>query len=475
LFELEVRRMQFLSTRGSVASLAAGGLVIAGVLAGAGNASASATRFSDFTPLGSSAGPTANEAMPITLSNDAFQQRSVADRVTQLAAGAPNTGSWDMIATNENGPRPGRFLFSPYETGQSGVQRHNIATGKTETIWMSPTPGGHVSFDASFWTPWGTYITAEESWCSDPNGCRTSPYGRLYELKNPTTAPGITGPVTPASNDGAQMVHQNVIPRTSHEGIQFDKAGHMYFIDELNGGNIYRYTSAANWGDVMSGKADYFAAGQTSVLRVGDGNTPNATGSFTWVPITDENGDALPGAITITDPNGVTSVDARNTTDRPAFKGTDYQRPEDMQLQTVNGVQRLYVTTTTTDEVYQLNLKTNTIGVFADTATTDLATGDPVGGGLASPDNLSVDHDGNIYIVEDRNGAVDDDIWFAKDRNKDGDLTDAGEGIGRWASNGTVGSEFTGLYFDPTNKRRAWVNIQHPPSGNDRTIEITVP
>jgi hypothetical protein len=38
-----------------------------------------------------------------------------------------------------------------------------------------------------------------------------------------------------------------------------------------------------------------------------------------------------------------------------------------------------------------------------------------------------------------------------------------------------VGSEFTGLYFDPRNEHRAWVNIQHPDSGNDRTIEITIP
>ncbi len=82
---------------------------------------------------------------------------------------------------------------------------------------------------------------------------------------------------------------------------------------------------------------------------------------------------------------------------------------------------------------------------------------------------------GNIYIIEDRSGGVDDDIWFARDLNRDGDLTDPGEGIGRWASNGTAGSEFTGLYFDPTDKRRAWVNIQHPGSGNDRTIEITMP
>jgi uncharacterized protein len=249
----------------------------------------------------------------------------------------------------------------------------------------------------------------------------------------------------------------------------------MYFIDELNGGSIYRYTPAASWGEIMSGRAEYFAAGQTSVLRVGDGTTPNATGAYTWVPITDASGAGLPGTLTITDPNGVASVDGRNTADIPAFKGTDYQRPEDIQIQTLHGDQFLYVSTTTTHEVYRLDLRAQTISVFADRSTTDLATGAPVATEFTNPDNLAVDHDGNMYLVEDRGGAEDDDIWFAKDRNDDGDLTDPGEGIGRWASNGTVGSEFTGLYFDPTNKRRAWVNIQHPASGVDRTIEITIP
>jgi secreted PhoX family phosphatase len=98
-----------------------------------------------------------------------------------------------------------------------------------------------------------------------------------------------------------------------------------------------------------------------------------------------------------------------------------------------------------------------------------------VGSALGNVDNLAIDHDGNIYIIEDFAGGGGDDIWFAKDLNNDGDLNDAGEGLARWASNGTVGSEFTGLYFDPFNKGRAWVNIQHPNSGNDRTIEITIP
>jgi uncharacterized protein len=454
---------------------ALGAILVGGTVAMPTGAGASPIRFSDFTPLTNSAGPTADEAAPITFGNPAFQQRSVADRATQLAAGAPNSGNWDMNTVNETGPHKGRFTFTVFETGQSGVQRHEVATGKTETIWHSLSPGEQVAFDPSFWTPWGTLITGEESWCSEPAGCTTSPFGRLYELKNPTTAPGIVGPLTPDSNAGAQMVHQNVIPRTSHEGIQFDEQGNMYFIDELNGGNIYRYTPAASWGEISSGRAEYFEAGQTAVLRVGDGNTPNATGSFTWVPITDASGAGLPGTLTITDPNGVTSLDARNTTDVAAFKGTDYQRPEDIQIQTLQGDQFLYVTTTTTHETYRLDLGAQTISVFADRNTTDLATGAPAGEALANPDNLAVDHDGNIYIVEDRGGAEDDDIWFAKDLNGDGDLTDPGEGIGRWASNGTVGSEFTGLYFDPTDKRRAWVNIQHPASGIDRTIEITIP
>ncbi|HEX8031084.1 MAG TPA: alkaline phosphatase PhoX [Vicinamibacterales bacterium] len=449
-------------------SLAVGGFFVAGTIL-----LADGTRFSDFTALTSSAGPAADESQPITFGSDAFQQRSIVDRSSQLLANVPNSGSFDMIATNETGPQKGRYIFSVFETGNSGVQRTDLETGVTETVWQSPVAGNAVSFDACYWTPWGTLITAEESWETNANGS-TSPYGRLFELKNPLTAPGIINPVSAASNLGADFVHQNVVPRTSHEGIQFDMDGNMYFIDELNGGSIYKFTSKfAKRGTVQSA-ANYFEAGQTFVLRVGDGNTPNATGGFRWIPITNEDGAALPGAITITDIRGVKSVDARNTTDRAAFKGTDYQRPEDMQHVFLNGTKYLYVTTTTTHEVYAINLRTQTISVFANRNTIDLATGLPVGPALSNPDNLAADHDGNVYIIEDRNGASDDDIWFAVDLNRDGDLLDPGEGLKRWASNGTPGSEFTGLYFDPTNKRRAWVNIQHPSSGNDRTIEITI-
>ena len=59
-----------------------------------------------------------------------------------------------MNTVNETGRGKGRYLFTVFETGLSGVQRHDLRTGETDTIWQSlGTGGGHRSFDASFWTP----------------------------------------------------------------------------------------------------------------------------------------------------------------------------------------------------------------------------------------------------------------------------------------------------------------------------------
>lgn len=150
--------MSMSSVRGS--AILASCLVFTGVVL-----LADGTRFSDFTPLGSSAGPAADESTPITFGNPDFQQRSIADRSAQLTF-APNSGDWDMNTVNETGPHKGRYLFTVFESGQSGVQRHDLLTGRTDTIWHSAAPGAHVAFDPSFWTPWGTLITAEESWCT---------------------------------------------------------------------------------------------------------------------------------------------------------------------------------------------------------------------------------------------------------------------------------------------------------------------
>ncbi|MBT9519480.1 MAG: DUF839 domain-containing protein [Dechloromonas sp.] len=419
-------------------------------------AHAADTYFDNFTPLTASAGATATPATPITLSSPNFTQVTIADKLTQntLVPGS-NSGNWDMMTANETGPNAGRYLFMPFETGTGGVQRvdlwNNNYNTRTVTI-VAPGSQGFVSGDASRWTPWGSYLTAEESWSTGGNG-----KGRLFEVTNATTA----------GANGGSFVQRSIIPRVSHEGLAFDQQKSMYFIDELNGGSIYKYVSANP--NATNGN-DYFAAGQTFAAKVNGGSNANAVGAISWAAITDVNGAALAGVSTVLADNTIDGRASANT-----VGGTDYQRPEDIDIgKLANGQQAMYIATTTTNEVYLFNLDTNQASVFANASTIDLATGLAVGSGaFTSPDNIAIDAAGNVYIIEDRNGAQDDDIWFAKDINHDGDLLDAGEGLARWASNGTPGSEFTGLYFDKFDANKAYVNIQHPGDGVDRLIQIT--
>ncbi|RPI43349.1 MAG: DUF839 domain-containing protein [Betaproteobacteria bacterium] len=425
-------------------------LVVVGVFSLAAGAQAATTNFSSFTALPSSvAAGSLPEAAPFQFGNPAWTQTSIADRATQLAAGQPNPGTWDMIDANRGGADAGRYLFTVFETYNAGVQRTDRWTGSTVTLWTPSVPSGAYGFDGVRWTRFGTLITAEEDWGPQPQ-----PYGRLFELTNPTTAAAGSG----------NLVHRNAVARVAHEGLAFDKDNNLYYVDELNGGSIYRYSSAT-----PGIGSTYFSGGTNSVLRVGDGNTDGATGSAGWVSFTDAAGIGLPGAVSITDPNGITSVDGRASTDLPAFKGTNYERPEDLEIQTLaNGAQTLYIATTGSHQVYSLNLSTLQMQVFASRMTPDAATGLPVGSAFSNPDNLAIDADGNIYIVEDQPGGSTH-IWFATDADRDG----VAESIGRWATMSTVGAEPSGLYFDVFDPNIAFVNIQHPQSGVDRMIQIS--
>jgi uncharacterized protein len=199
-------------------------------------------------------------------------------------------------------------------------------------------------------------------------------------------------------------------------------------------------------------------------MLVNGGGNANAVGSLTWAPITNATGGTI-GGVSVLNADG--SIDGRLTAN--AVHGTDYQRPEDMEIKTLaNGDEMVFVTTTTTHEVYSINLGSNEVKLFAGRDTLDQATGLAVGTSLTSPDNLAVDAAGNIYIVEDQPGGAAD-IWFAQDTNNDG----VAESLGRWASLSTIGSEPTGLYFDKFNPNTAYVNIQHPDSLVDSTIMIS--
>ncbi len=387
---------------------------------------------------------------PFVLSSDDFRQVTIVTRDTQQLDRF-DSGNYDMHTVNENGPEAGRFLYTVFETGQAGIQRTDLRTMQTTTIWQAENPGDQVAFDASRWTPWGSFLTGEESW-SDP-GQAVSPYGRLYEVTNPLADPAAI-----------VIKQRNILPRVSHEGLAFDKANNLYFIDERNGSHIFRFTSKnpqATSGD------EYFAAGETSVLRVGDGTVKEATGKAQWIALTDKDGVPLPGTVLVYG----NEIDGRATPKLPAFLGTGFDRPEDMEIKTLNNKsQMLFVATTTNHKVFAIDLKRMEVKLFASRDTIDMATGLPIGGEFTNPDNLAIDAQNNIYIVEDQPGGVED-TWYAVDKDNDG----VAEALGKWASLNTVGAEATGLYFDPFNPHLAYINVQHPDSGVDRTIMLMAP
>lgn len=418
---------------------------------------AAATHFDDFTPLSSSYGTPipvgdALEATPFLLANPNWTQQTIADRATQLNLGHSNTGVWDMIDTNRSGPDADRYLFMPFEPSNSGGP--NTASGaqridlwetdynKRTTTIVAVGEQNWQRGDASRWAPWGGWMTGEENFGGNTGA------GRLFEITNPVSATKDTG----------NLVQRNsVVPLISHEGMVFDSHKSFYFVDENSSGSIYKYVSAnpnAGSGD------DYFAAGQTFVAKVANGST----GVYSWEAITDANGGDIAG---VTSRLTSDEIDGRASADNAG--GTGYNRPEDMEILTLdNGNELMLFTATGTHEVYSMNLATNEMKLFASRNTIDAATGTAVGAALASPDNMAIDAAGNFYIIEDQPGGVAD-IWMATDADKDG----VAESLSRWASMGTTGAEPTGLIFDPFNANVAYVNIQHPSSGIDRTIMIT--
>jgi uncharacterized protein len=427
---------------------ALGLLAVAGPTFAAGN-----TLFDDFAPLTGANVPipvgSPLEATNALLLPSGMTQRTI---VSRSSLGDLNDNSvghfWDMIDTNRTGPDAGRYLFMPFEPSNSdicgagsncasGALRVDLQTGTATTIVPVGTQNWQRG-DASRWAPWGGWMTGEENW--SPGNLAT---GRLFEVTNPVDATATT-----LTNGNGNLVQRNnALPLVSHEGLAFDSQNNFYFIDENSSGSFYKFVSAnpnATSGD------DYFAAGTTYALKVGAGNNSSATGGFSWAALA-----------------GGANVDGRAAAD--AVGATAYNRPEDMEItRLANGHEAIMFTSTGTHEVWTVDLADMTIKQFVTRNTIDVATGLPVGTNLASPDNMAIDADGNLYIVEDQ-ASPNADIWMAIDADGDG----VAEGVKRWSAMQVTGAEPTGLYFDLFSPNVAYVNIQHPDSLDDRLIAIT--
>ncbi len=430
-------------------------------------------------------------------------ENTVGESIVRVDNGQ-NSSMFDMLAYDPTGD----YIFIPHETTQgAGLSRHKVSTGVTEVLFKGDETRNYVSgddygaFDPARWTPNETVIVAEE-WAGT---------GRMVEVCNPLGA-APTDPNAPALTEGDCQVAGNdysileQMPLVSQEGIQFSEVPAkfndiIYFVDEDRSGSIYK-TDLKTPGDYEAGGATYVLSVDTFISSGGepekrwdrDGNvTADRTGACTWVQITDENGDPLPG---IQDPrvpalNGGTGDAGLVAADD--VNGTPYGRPEDTTTTTLaNGNEAIMFAATSENAIYTIeeltpvnssNGGTCNIFVMAKGANSVDATATPNNVGFPStsavmnaPDNLAIDSLGNIYAIEDgpnngpgssipsdsnaQVGSGGGDVWFLRDTDNDG----VAESIDHFISMGVSGAESTGMIFNPVDPTKFIIAVQHPRS-----------
>jgi len=413
-------------------------------------------------------------------------ESSVFQTVQRAANSGRNASMWDMLAYHPSG----QVIFIPHETPWgAGVSRYFPRWDFNQLIFAGDGMGemcedfvpeeprdptkncpywenDFAAFDPARWTPNNTVWLAEE-W---------SGLGRVVEILNPL-----------APKHFIKWRVLESIANVAHEGIKFSKEWDdtVYYIDEWNSGSIYKFVMKKK-GDYTKGQTfvlvvdDYVASGGVAADLWNDPSNAGATrfGLATWVPITNSNGDPLPG---ITDPfrDGPTNDPRTNIDTRGGrfaaddVNGTPYGRPEDAEIgKLANGNEVLYVTITSENGVLaieQLGRHKTMVHLFASGSTTPTNVGHtPTTGALNSPDNLAIDALGNIYVIEDapNSSSTGGDIWMARDTNNDG----VAESLDHFLSIRVNGSEATGMIFHPKKPEKFVVAVQHPESTNLSTV-----
>jgi len=220
-----------------------------------------------------------------------------------------------------------------------------------------------------------------------------------------------------------------VVGARSHEGLRFDVRGNLYGISESTPGNAGQ--SGAIFKFVPDTKGD-LTSGQLYALKVLDASK---TGAAVWVPLDRD------------------AVKINSDAEAIRVGATGWARPEDLEIGTSTGNNRggqnvMYVATTTDALVLRIELKGDEAYVSNFVREGVNVTG------LANPDNLALDHQGNLYIAED-NGPGD--IWVAR---AVGGGEEVASEVVRFASLTDCAAEPTGIYFDK-NGKTLFVNVQH--------------
>ena len=397
--------------------------------------------FGGFAALSSSAACTVSGGDPVNplVLASGFRQSIVASEPSFADA-------IDMNTENETGPERGRYLYRPTEGSVGEVSVTDLRTGSTKRIAFRPD---WESMDPIVWTPWGTLLVGEETSAQS----RPAPDfpqaigGLMYELILDEHDPTVVKQIVPRPALGAK----------AHEGNRFDSRGNHYGISESNPGFIFKFTPDRK-GDLSSG--------QLYALKITkpDGDR---TGEAEWIPLDRQ----------------AVQIDANKVAHDSGATG--YNRPEDVEIGTssgrdVNGRDILYVAITgltnpVDNRIIAIDLRSEDGDDENEGSGQELhANGtafvyDYVKAGLnvaqadfSMPDNLALDHDGNLFIAEDPGGSfatkkIGDDVWMAAPPHA---RHTPAVSVKRFFSLTDCDAEPTGLYVD-LERDILFVNVQH--------------
>jgi hypothetical protein len=402
-----------------------------------GSAVAGGIKSYNFQPLDESANSADWDSTAPWKVPKGFKQWVVSDETNLNIYDGGRDDWYDMNTVNETGPMKGRFMYRTHELRNPSNQPEggsvsvvDLKTGETRLVAQDPT---YDALDGIRWTPWGSILFAEEI-----------AGGRLLEIfleEDLMTA--------------KKVVDRPAVGRLAHEGIDLDRDGNVYVVDEHRGRTSGCNSAVPCGGGVYKFIPDVagdLSAGSLYALKV---NGADGVGQGEWV-----------GPI---DP-----LTARES--GSAAGGQSYQRPEDLE---VIG-ETLYVAITEgprdtktdesgalvfTSELYEgrviaIDLDTMKVTNFVKpgvNAPVEIGKPGEEGHqtGFDSVDNLAEAPNGDLVMIEDNKPS---DIWFASQvTNEFG----ASRYVSLFASLTDPGAEGTGIYFSPVDRNTLYVNIQH--------------
>lgn len=359
----------------------------------------------------------------------------------------------DMNTVNETGENAGRFMYRTHEvrTGRGNstidsiggtVSVVDLKTGITKILAQDVS---YTALDGIRWTPWGTLLFAEET-----------AGGRLFEII-----------LNDDMMSAKEIIDRPEVGRLAHEGIDIDKEGNIYIVDEHRG-----RTSGCNGvvpcgGGIYKFVPNYFgdlSEGTLYILKV-DG--ADGLGNAEWIgpidPLTARESGSFAGGQSYQRPEDIEVI-----SDTLYVAITEGPRDTATEVGTLEFQKELYE-----GRVIAVDLKEMTVNNFVKPGVNvAVEIGKPGEEGhqtgFDSVDNLAEAPNGDLIMIEDNKPS---DIWFASRKTNE---FGASNKVKLFASLTDPGAEGTGIYFNPTDPKTLYVNIQHSAAEDgDGTWAIT--